>query len=175
MDDAKLLLEALAQLDRLAALGAGKLAVVPTAATTIGQGSYEGVPYVSWPKPDYDAIQAAWWRLGLFGRSQPFGANDRIPTALLATSGTYGAVVAVGLLRTGISVDAARQALRQDLQTAGLLKRPAGGGGGGSEGGAPWGWILGTAALGLGLGFTLYFADRAAAQRKELPAQGDAS
>lgn len=173
MDDAKLLLEALAQLDRLAALGAGKLTVVPTAATTIGQGNYEGVPYVSWPKPDYDAIQAAWWRLGLFGRSQPFGANDRIPTALLATSGTYGAVVAVGLLRTGISIDAARQALRQDLQTAGLLKRPTGSGSGGASG-VPWGWILGTAALGLGLGFTLYFADRAAAQR-ELPAQGDAS
>ena len=161
-DDKTLLLDLLKRLDRLSQLGAGRMPVVPMEAITdVGQGRFEGVSYVAWPSAAYEAVRNAWERLGLFGREAPFGTNARITAALKAAPGTYGSTYAVGLLRLGVTVDGARQALRQDLQTAGLLPASTS-----SSSSVPWGWILGTGALGIGLGFTLYFADQHAKKRE---------
>ena len=75
---ATLLLQALAELDRLAGLGAGSMPVLPRDVPTASQGRYEDKSYVGWPKANYAALEGAWNALGLFGRRFIFNQNASV-------------------------------------------------------------------------------------------------
>lgn len=155
------LLQALAELDRMALLGAGALPVLPRNVPAIGQGDYQGWKYIAWPRASYDALIAAWRALGLYGRADLLGKNAAVAAAMDA-----GNTIQFAFLRTAAqTVNDVRAQLRRDLGQAGIVAPPA------TKPASkrfPWAWVLGTAALGLGVGFVLLMAE----SRNALP--GDA-
>lgn len=153
------LLATVKQLDQLAASGASALPVVAATVPSVQQGRYEDVLYVAWPASDVAALASAWKALGLYGSFlSPFETALRAGDAMR----TYtNRAFATALVRSALTVDLLRSQLRANLRQVGITDvppdptKPAG-----ARSKFPWGWVLGTTAFGLGLGFLLYVADR---------------
>ena len=148
----EILRQALGALDRLVLQGAGNLVVLPWDVPMISAGQYHDVTYVAWPLENYAMIEAEWQVLSPFnGPRSPFSLNADIADSVARKGFQDNIVVTLALLGAGVTVSTAAARIRALLQAAGLPtvqpaaqapKKPAR---------FPWGWVLGTAALGAGI------------------------
>jgi hypothetical protein len=152
-----ILVPTLVTLDAIASRGAGRMAVIPQDVATVSASEYRGWQFVAWPRANFNAIVQASVQLGYFGEPLISTANTTAAEMILHDQSLQLAFVK-GAAST---VDEIRTRLRKQLVGLGVQVSPAPNVPK-TPSSFPWAWILGTAALGLGLGFLLYTADKRA-------------
>jgi hypothetical protein len=163
-----ILVPTLVTLDAIAARGAGRLAVIPRAVNTVNASEHRGWPFVAWPKANFDAIVQADATLGFYGSQSINAANAQV-AALIDAGNNLQLAFVKGSAST---VDEIRMVLRNRLIQVGVQLAPAPTTPKPSKK-FPWGWILGTVALGLGLGFVLLTAEKKSEKSNVLPGDSE--
>lgn len=159
-----ILVPTLVTLDAIAQRGAGRLAVIPRAVNTVSASEHRGWQFVAWPKANFDAIVLAGAQLGFFGEPLIAPANTQAAALIDAGNNLQLAFVKP----SADTVDDIRRVLRTRLEQVGVKTSPA------PTTPAPpkkfpWSWILGTLALGIGVGFLLHVAEK----QNALPGDSD--
>jgi hypothetical protein len=116
--------QAQAALDELAARQAGSLAVIPTSTGSIAADEYHDITYVAWPRYDYQRINTEWQKVAAFSSKSPFGANAEVAD-LMNSWLDMKELTATVRLKTAVTVDQARIAIRNLLRTLPAPKPPA--------------------------------------------------
>jgi hypothetical protein len=140
-------------LDGISSRGGGQLVVLPQAVGQIMSGTYQGIPFLAWPQVDFAAIDREWQDMGFYGGStSPFargtGMADETTNASIAQliASNPNSLNALALLKMGVTVDQARTLIRGRLTAVNAVQAPTIVE---SPRKFPWGWFLGTLALGV--------------------------